>query len=260
MYSVKALADLAGVSRRTLHYYDEIGLLKPTTVQANGYRVYDEAALLRLQQILFYRELDFELEQIKALLDEPDFDLVSALREHRSALEQRQQRLKTLTETIDSTIMHLVGEVKMDDKNAFRGFSEEQQKEYEQQAREEYGAENVDASIKRWNSYSTDEQQRIMEEGGKNYTEIAANMDRGPESEEVQELLVRWHQHLHYFYVPSLDILRGLGDMYNEHPDFKATFTAIDPDLPPFLQKAINHYVDQLEYAWLRRELGLLEE
>src|SRR3972149_11063698 len=103
MYSVKALADLAGVSRRTLHYYDEIGLLKPTTVQANGYRAYDEDALLRLQQILFYRELDFELEQIKALLNEPDFDLVSALCEHRSALEQRQQRLKTLTETIDST-------------------------------------------------------------------------------------------------------------------------------------------------------------
>jgi hypothetical protein len=76
----------------------------------------------------------------------------------------------------------------------------------------------------------------------------------------VQELLVRWHQHLHYFYVPSLDILRGLGNMYNEHPDFKASFTAIDPDLPPFLQKAINHYVDQLEDAWLRRELGLLEE
>ena len=260
MYSVKQLADLAGVSRRTLHYYDEIGLLNPTSVQENGYRVYDQAALLRLQQILFYRELDFELEQIKAILDEPDFDLVSALREHRAALEKGKQRLKTLTETIDSTIMHLVGEVRMDDKNVFKGFSEEQQREYEQQAREEYGAENVDASIKRWNSYTEEEQQRIMEEGGKNYSQIAANMDKGPQSEVVQELLVRWHQHLHYFYVPSLDVLRGLGNMYHEHPDFNATFTAIDPDLPAFLQKAINYYVDQLEDEWLRRELGLLEE
>jgi predicted Fe-S protein YdhL (DUF1289 family) len=200
------------------------------------------------------------LEQIKAILDQPDFDVVAALRQHRAALEHRKARLDTLTETIDSTIMDLVGEVKMNAKNAFKGFSEEQQKEYEQQAREQWGAERVDQSVANWNSYSDDEKQRIMEEGSRNYTEITANMAAGPDSEAVQAILVRWHQHLHYFYEPSLEVLRGLGNMYNDHEDFNATFTEIHPDLPAFLQKAINLYVDQLEDAWLRRELSILED
>jgi hypothetical protein len=76
----------------------------------------------------------------------------------------------------------------------------------------------------------------------------------------VQQILVRWHEHLHYFYEPSLEVLRGLGTMYDDHPDFNATFTAMHPDLPPFLKEAINFYVDELEDQWLRRELGLLEE
>lgn len=249
MYSVKELADLAGVSRRTLHYYDEIGLLRPSDVGENGYRAYDEQALMRLQQILFYRELDFELERIKAILDEPGFDLVTALQGHRAALEKRRARLSTLLETVNSTIMHLVGEVNMSDKNVFRGFSEEQQKAYEKQATEQWGEARVQPSVKLWNSYGKARQQEIMEEGSRNYTDIVSEMDKEPESAEVQTIVKRWHQHLYYFYEPSLEVLRGLGNTYNDHPDFNATFTAIHPDLPSFLQKAINYYVDQLEEA-----------
>src|SRR5215203_2244740 len=132
MYTVKELSDLAGVTVRTLHYYDEIALLKPPTVNDNGYRFYDEAALLRLQQILFYRELGVGLLQIRDILDSPSFDLVTALQSHRTELAQRIDRLQHLMHTVDSTIMHLVGEVNVSDDQFFAGF-EEKQKQYQQE-------------------------------------------------------------------------------------------------------------------------------
>src|SRR5438552_2589890 len=131
MYTVKQLSDLAGVSVRTLHYYDEIGLLRPSSVGANGYRRYDDAAVLRLQQILFYREMGLELLQIRDILDAPDFDLLAALQAHRAALEAKIGRLQALVGTVDSTIMHLTGEVDVSKKELFKGFSEKKQKQYE---------------------------------------------------------------------------------------------------------------------------------
>jgi DNA-binding transcriptional MerR regulator len=258
-YTVKQLAELASITPRTLHHYDQIGLLKPASIGENNYRYYNEQSLFRLQQILFYREMDLDLVQIKRILDDKKFDLVSALQTHRVSLQGESERLKKLIQTIDNTILHLVGEMNMSKKKIFEGFSEEKQKEYDKQAIEQWG-DGVKESIKLWNSYSEDEKQRIHEEGGAVYTDIVALMDKGPESLEVQAILPRWHQHLRYFYEPSLEVLRGLGNGYNESPDFNATFTAMHPDLPPFLQKAINVYVDKLEMEWLERELGILEE
>ncbi|MCA9980813.1 MAG: MerR family transcriptional regulator, partial [Anaerolineales bacterium] len=131
VYTVKQLADLAGVSNRTLHYYDEIGLLKPSSYSDSGYRYYDEEALLRLQQILFLRELDISLQKIGTILEQPDYDLVQALTNQRQALAQRAKRLENLMHTIDKTIQHLQGELEMSSQEFFGGFSEEQQKEYE---------------------------------------------------------------------------------------------------------------------------------
>src|SRR5690348_1905115 len=133
MYAVKQLSDLAGVSVRTLHYYDEIGLLKPSSVSENGYRSYDDLAVLRLQQILFYREMGLGLLQIRDIIDSPEFDLVASLRSHRAELQTRIERLQALMITVDSTIMHLVGEIDMSKKQLFAGFSEEKQKQYEQE-------------------------------------------------------------------------------------------------------------------------------
>lgn len=259
MYTVKQVSDLAGVTPRTLHHYDQIGLLKPSQVAANGYRYYDEQALLRLQQILFYRELGLELAQIKSVLDDKDFDLVTALQSHHAALQAEVVRLQTLVKTVEGTIMHLLGEVKMSSKNVFKGFSPEQEREYNKQAVEQWG-EGAAESIRSWNERSQEEKDRILAEGGEIYQEIIAKMDQGPESEEVQALLTRWHQHLLCFYEPTFEILRGLGNTYNDHPDFNATFTAMDPALPVFLQQAINHYVDALELEWLEREMNALQE
>jgi DNA-binding transcriptional MerR regulator len=133
-FTVKQLADVAGVSARTLHYYDQIGLLKPAHYGENGYRYYGEEAALRLQQILFYKEMDFSLDRIGELLDRPDFATVQALQNHRQALQQRAVRLDGLIQTVDRTILHLKGELAMRTEELFEGFDEETQKRYEEEA------------------------------------------------------------------------------------------------------------------------------
>jgi DNA-binding transcriptional MerR regulator len=258
-YTVKQLAEIAGVSVRTLHYYDEIGLLNPSARSEAGYRQYDETAVFRLQQILFYREIGLDLQQIKEILDDPDFDLVSALQTHRHTMQGKIKRLQTLIQTVDTTILHLIGEIDMSDENIFEGFSKEKQQQYEKEAVDNWG-DTAKESIKLWNSYSEERKQEIMEEGSAIYQEIVANMDKGPDSPEIRALLVRWHEHLRYFYEPTIEVLGGLGDMYHDHPDFNATFTKVHPDLPGFLKEAIAIYVDELETRWLERELGILEE
>lgn len=122
-HTVKQVAAMSGVSVRTLHFYDETGLLKPAYLGANGYRFYEEAQLLTLQQILFYRELGFELKQIKRILGRRDFEIAAALQSHRKVLEKHFTRTRTLIETIDKTIQHLKGTKKMKTKEMFEGFS-----------------------------------------------------------------------------------------------------------------------------------------
>src|ERR1700757_1262253 len=123
-YTVKQVAALSGVSVRTLHFYDGTGLLKPAYVGTNGYRFYREPQLLTLQQILFYRELGFELKQIKRILDRADFEKIAALQAHRKVLQRNLARTRTLIETIDKTIKHLKGTKKMKkEEELFMGFS-----------------------------------------------------------------------------------------------------------------------------------------
>ena len=110
MFTVKQLSSLAGVTPRTLHHYDQIGLLKPSQVGENGYRYYGEESLLRLQQILFYRELDLPLDEIRKIMGRRDFDALAALENHKQELEKRIESLLGLIETVDNTILHLKGQ------------------------------------------------------------------------------------------------------------------------------------------------------
>ncbi len=258
MYTVKQVSEMAGVSVRTLHYYDEIGLLYPSKVGTNSYRYYDDAALLRLQQILFYREIGLELMQIKEILTSPDFDLQTALRSHRTVLEEKIKRLEKLVSTVDNTLKHLAGEREMSKKKLFEAFSDEKQKEYEREARLQWGPGIVNDSVKRYNSYTTAQKQAIGEEGNQVYSDLVDALEAGKPARdaEVQAILARWHQHIRYFYEPTLDILRGLGEMYNTHPDFIANFKKLHDDLPAYLQEGIGHYVDDLEYAEIERMLA----
>src|SRR5438093_8678111 len=120
-YTVKQVAAMSGVSVRTLHFYDETGLLKPAYHGANGYRYYEEPQLLTLQQILFYRELGFELKRIKRVLDRPDFDKIAALKSHRKVLRKNLADTRKLIRTIDKTIQHLKGTKKMKNQELFLG-------------------------------------------------------------------------------------------------------------------------------------------
>jgi DNA-binding transcriptional MerR regulator len=122
-YTVKRVTALSGVSGRTLRFYDQTGLLKPAYTKANGYRIYEEPQLLMLQQILFYRELGFELKRIKRILSQRKFEKVAALKSHRQVLEKNVARTRTLIETIDKTIGHLKGATKMKSEELFAGFS-----------------------------------------------------------------------------------------------------------------------------------------
>ena len=245
MYTVKQLSTLAGVTPRTLHHYDQIGLLKPESIGENGYRYYGEKSMLRLQQILFYRELDMPLDEIKKIMGRRDFDVLAALENHKLELQKRIRRLSHLIETVDKTINHLKGENSMSPKGLFEGFSEEQQEEYAKQAEQMYDPETVRASNRKWKSYSAEKKQAILDEGKQVYLDMIAVMPKGADSPEVQAIVERWREHMDYFWTPNLDQLLALANMYGESPDFKANFDQMHPDLADFMRAAVKIYVEK---------------
>jgi DNA-binding transcriptional MerR regulator len=247
VYTVKQLSTLAGISVRTLHYYDEIGLLKPKSVGANSYRYYGEDSLMRLQQILFYREMDLPLEDIKEIMGRRDFDVLPALESHRRALVHQIERLNRLIQTVDDTVLHLKGLKDMSKKQLFEAFTEEEQEKYAREAEQMYDPETVRASNKKWKAYSADQKQHIFDEGNKVYMDMVAAIPKGAGSPEVQAIVARWREHMNYFWTPNPEQLIGLGELYNTHPDFKANFDKIDPRLAAFLLEAIKLYVAHLK-------------
>jgi MerR family transcriptional regulator, thiopeptide resistance regulator len=244
MYTVKQLSQLAGITPRTLHYYDEIGLLTPSRVGDNGYRYYGEEALLRLQQILFYRELDLPLENIKTLMSRRDFDVMGALESHREALRGRIAHLERLIETVDHTIMHLKGKKKMSEKQLFDVFSEEQQAAYEKEALQRYDPAIVKASAKKWKSYTAADKQRIGEEGQAVYAALVAAISHGAAAPQAQAAVERWRRHLDYFWTPNDEQLLGLAEGYHTDARFKANFDKVDPRLAEFICEAVKVYVN----------------
>ena len=239
-YTVKQLATLAGITRRALHHYDEIGLLSPAAVGENGYRYYNGQSALRLQQILFYRELGFSLEQIKAILQHPDFDLLEALKQHKSALQVRVDRLNTLIHTVDHTMQHLRGEIEMTPEDFYTGFDEEQQKRYEAEARQRWGDENVAESARRWNANTPAQKNLILTEMHQITQGIAENMDKGYAAPEVQTWIERWHQAINtHFYPCSLEIFEALGHGYVSDPAFTVVYEKIRPGLAAFMEQAM---------------------
>jgi MerR family transcriptional regulator, thiopeptide resistance regulator len=246
LLTVKRLASLAGVTPRTLRYYDRIGLLKPDSVGANGYRHYGKEAILKLQQILFYRELDMPLEEIRDLITRPDFDVVHALQAHRASLQERSNRLGTLIRTIDGTVNYLEGKQDMNNEEFFEGWTEEKQPQFEQEIRQKYGEHAMDEVID-WNSYTKVKKAIIMAEGEANMQSMAFLMYLPPNSLEVQEAVARWHQHMKYFYDPSIERMRGLGQMYVDDPRFNTMYEKVRKGLALFMKQAINVYCDGLE-------------
>jgi len=243
MFTVKQLSNLAGITPRTLHYYDEIGLLRPSRVGDNGYRYYGEEALFRLQQIMLYRELDIPLDRIKKLMGRRDFDVVGALETHRQDLRSRITQLERLVQTVDDTILHIKGEKKMSQKQLFQAFSEEEQAQYEKEAAQLYDPEIVKESNRKWRSYTTAEKQRIGDEGNAVYQAFLDSIPKGAASLEAQKCVEAWRSHMNYFWSPDEEQMLGLADLYNDDPRFKANYDKIDPRLADFVREAIRIYV-----------------
>lgn len=241
MYTVKQLSDMTGITGRTLRYYDSIGLLKPSRIGDNGYRYYNEADLLRLQQVLFYREMDVPLAAICDIMSQPGFDVLAALQSHKQALAGRLQELQGLISTVDKTILHLKGNQTMKAVQLFDGLRERQHK-YEQEAEQKYGKEVVQASARQWQGYSEGKQQGLIDEGNAIYAELAIAMAQGASSDAVQALVARWHEHMRHFWPAELEHLPRLAATYRDDPRFRSSFDQIHPDLAPFMVEAVSIY------------------
>jgi MerR family transcriptional regulator, thiopeptide resistance regulator len=242
-YTVKQLAQMAGVSARTLHYYDQIGLLKPGSVGENGYRYYGEDSLLKLQQILLYRELDLPLAQIRQIMGRRDFDVLAALEGHKAELLKRIVQMERLIGTVEHTIGHLKGEQAMSDKQIFEGFSEEEQAAYEQEAMRLYDPEIVKASNRRWKAYSEAEKKSILEESKAIYLDYVQAMPKGPASSDAQACVERWRKNMDHFWTPSIPQLLGLAEMYVSDERFLKNINTIHPGLAEFILEAVKVYV-----------------
>ncbi|PTX64592.1 DNA-binding transcriptional MerR regulator [Melghirimyces profundicolus] len=250
-YQVKEVADLAGVSIRTLHHYDHIGLLKPSSFTEAGYRMYSDRDLERLQQILFFKELDFPLHQIKEILDDPKFDRKHALRMHRELLMKKKERLERIIETVDQTIQSMEGGIPMDKKKMFTSFSmkeiEEHQKKYSEEAKRRYGKERVEDVEKKTSRYSEEKWAAIMGRWKDIYERIAARMDRGPEDPEVQQTLEEYRQLItDNFYECTPEIFRGLGDLYVQDERFTRNIDRYGEGMARFLRDAMHVYCDRI--------------
>jgi DNA-binding transcriptional MerR regulator len=244
-YTVKQMAELAGISVRTLHFYDQKGLLKPCGYEANGYRKYGQKEVLRLQQIMFFRELDFKLEEIKSIIDKPGFDISQALRDHRRLLESKITRYEQLIKTVDSTLLKIKGEQEMNEKEYYTGFSREQQEKYKQEIRQKYGSKALDESEARTKNWSKADFESTIEDSSLIFSAIKDNMAQGYDNPAVQAQIKQLHIWLNKFYECDLNMLRGVGQMYNEHPDFARMFRSkYHEKMPEFLLKAIEYYCE----------------
>ncbi len=213
---------------------------------AAGYRIYSDEDLERLQQILFCRELGFSLHEIKEIMDSPGFDRRQALLDHRKLLEERQERLGRLIQSVDRTLDSMERGIEMDKKDMFDGFD---QSKYEEEARRRWG--HTDAykeSMRRTKQYTEADWAAIKEEGRQVHEGIAALMERDPSDPAVQELVARHHRLINdRFYPCSAEAFRGLGDLYVQDERFKATYDNARPGMASFMRAAMHAYCDTLE-------------
>lgn len=247
-YSVQQLADLAGVSVRTLHHYDTVGLLRPARQPKNGYRMYGEEELLKLQQILFFRELELPLDDIKRIIHDPKFNLQVALEEHRELIELKKKRLTKLLKTIDQTLKKLKQETPMEDKDLYSSFSKEEQEKYAAEAKGRWGhTEAWKQSQERYGKLSDAEKAKIGQAGEDLLKKIALHMPEGAKSDIVQSLIKRHYEALHVFYDPNTEMYRGLAEMYIADSRFAAFYEKHAQGLAQFMRDAMVEFCDRAE-------------
>ena len=248
-YSVGQVAGLAGVTIRTLHHYDKIGLLSPSGRSAAGYRIYEEADLERLQQILFYRELEFALEEIATIVDDQHTDAVGHLRRQRGLLTERIERLHAMVAAIDHEMeaktmgIQLTPEERLE---VFGGFNPE---DYAEEAEQRWGGtEAYRQSQRRVTTYTKEDWLRIKAEEEEVRANLAAAFaaGSGPDSDEALAAAEAHRRHISkWFYDCSHETHRGLGEMYVTDERFRAHYDALAPGLAQFIRDATHANADR---------------
>lgn len=248
-YTVKELAKLSGVTIRTLRFYDEIGLLKPAYIAENGYRYYQEKQLLLLQQILFFRELGFELKQIQEILGQSDFNKLEALRSHKKVLAKKIARMTELMKTVDKTINHLEGKQSMNENEIFHGFNREQQAKYEEYLVNRFGdkvKQYITESHKNVQNWTKADWEKAQKEFDVICKDLASLLKKNAEigAPEVQTVIARHYEWLKNFWTPNRESYIGLGQSYTE-PEWQKTFASYHTELAQFFASAIKIFAER---------------
>ncbi|GMQ60945.1 MerR family transcriptional regulator [Vallitalea maricola] len=239
--TVKEVSKIAGISVRTLHYYDEIGLLKPKIITESGYRIYSDAELETLFQILFFKELDFKLVKIKEIMSNPSFNKAEALKQHKKLLLEKKKRLNNMISSIDRTLKRGF------DKKMMNLFSMENYEKYKEEAIEKYGDTAVD-SYKKTSKYSKKKWEEIMNEANTIYSNLAENMDKDVSDPYIQQLIGQWKNHITtYYYDCNMEIFRGLGQLYVNDERFTKNIDKTKQGLAKYMKEAMDYYCDNYQ-------------
>ena len=247
-YTINKLAKLAGISTRALRYYDELGLLSPARVSSNGYRIYGQKEIDRLQQILFYRELGVSLEEIRNILASKDFDGLSALESHLTALLARREQLNLLVANVEKTIKTMKGEMIMSDQEKFEGFLQKlvdhNEHQYGEEARAKYGDERVNRSNAKVLNMSKEqftELERLTEDLNET---LKAALEQGDPASELAQKACELHKKWLCFYWDDYnkEAHKGVAQMYVDDPRFTAYYDKIAPGCATFLRDAVAIY------------------
>lgn len=238
---IKEFAEFTGVSVRTLHYYDEIGLLPPACVDEHtGYRYYDNNSLLRMQEILFYRELDFSLKRIGKILSSPKYDTAQALHEQKQLLILKKERLERLISAVDEAMKGV---------NVMNAFDNSEFEKHKAEARERWGGTDAYREhAEKTKGYSTDHWNALAGEMNALFGEFALCMKHGetPDSAEAQELVKALQNHItRNYYHCTNEILAGLGQMYVADERFRNNIDRHADGTAAFVRDAIKVYCGQ---------------
>lgn len=253
VYTVKKVSELSGVTVRTLHFYEEVGLLKPAYYGANGYRYYEEKELLQLQQILFFKELGFTLKQMQKVIGRNDFDQLATLYSHKKAIRQEWEKMGQLIKTIDKTIKHLEGKRKMKDQEIFDGFnitivSRAKKGESFYAAEEVVGnsVKNPTKNIKDVEKRGKAFYENITKTTHAIFKELILCMKKGldPASDEVQLIIKKHHHFAETMLNATKKVYKGLAQLYVEHPEFRKQLDAFHPKLAPYMSQAMTIFAD----------------
>lgn len=238
---IKEAAALTGVSVRTLHHYDDIGLISPERSGENAYREYTDADLARLQQVLFFKKLGFKLSHVKEILSRPDYDQEEALRMQKEMLQEEQARISAMIETIDLTIMDLKGEIEMTNADKFKGI-DFSRNTYEAEARARWGDNAVDRAGEKLEQIGPEYAKERFDEI---YSYLADIRHTDPASGEAQSRIGEWYHFLNEMGDYTPEMFKGLGDMYVEDERFRKNIDQYGSGLARFMRDAMAEFYDQ---------------